>query len=88
MTARQVRLQLKGLVAVHAVRAVHTALGGVSGIQSATVNMMGAEIDVVGNVPADDLSASIRRALEPIGVELEALIVLHERVLPIARASS
>ncbi len=78
------RLELTSLVAVHAVRAVHTALGGVDGIESATVNMTGAEVEHTGPYDADHFAGAVRAALESIGVGLTRVTMLQERVLPIA----
>ncbi len=84
MTTRHLHLQLNGLVAVHAARAAHTALGAVDGIQSATVTMAGAEVDFSGPYDADLVAAAIRAALEPIGLQLEGITVVQARMLPIA----
>jgi hypothetical protein len=84
MSTRHLRLALRGLVAVHAARATHTALGAVSGIQSATVSMAGAEIDFAGPYDAEVVATAIRAALEPIGVHLEGVTVVQERMLPLA----
>ena len=84
MTTRHLRLQLTGLVAVHAARAAHTALGAVSGMQSATVTMAGADVDFSGPYDEDVVAAAIRAALEPIGVQLESISVVQSRMLPIA----
>jgi|GEM_PF-1376292 len=83
MSTRRLTLRLTGLVAVHAARAVHTALGAVSGIQTATVSMAGAEIDFAGPYDADVFASEIRAALAPIGVQLKEIIVVQERMLPI-----
>lgn len=84
MIRRVLRLELTGLVAVHAVRAVHTALGGVDGIESATVNMTGADVELRGPYDVDHFAAAVRAALEPIGIELARVTMLRERVLPMA----
>jgi hypothetical protein len=80
---RAVHLELSGLIAVHAARAAHTALGAVPGVVSANVSMAGAEIDVVGDVDESTLAADVRRALEPIGLGLIGMIVRPERRLPL-----
>ncbi|MES2525364.1 MAG: hypothetical protein V4617_21920 [Gemmatimonadota bacterium] len=76
----QIRLQLDGLVAVHAVRAVWTALGAVPGIVSAEVTMAGALLVVEGALDRDALDA----ALDAAGVRIVSLTVEQRRVLPLA----
>ena len=84
MITRSLTLRLSGLVAVHGARAAHTALGGVPGIQSATVSMAGAEVEFAGDYDANAVAADIRAALEPTGVQLEEVVERHGRRLPLA----
>jgi copper chaperone CopZ len=81
---RVLRLELTGLVAVHAVRAVHTALGAVEGIETARVNMTGAEVEVTGPYDSDTFAAAVRAALEPVGVGLTSITLVQGRSLPLA----
>lgn len=76
----RVRLELDGLVAVHAVRAVWTALGGVPGVNRAEVTMAGAILEVEGVLDRTALD----RALDAAGVRLIALHVEQVRMLPLA----
>jgi copper chaperone CopZ len=81
---RVLQLELTGLVAVHAARAVHTALGAVDGVESAQVSMSGAEVEVTGPYAADAFAAAVRAALEPIGIGLASVTVVQGRSLPLA----
>jgi hypothetical protein len=78
MTRQQIHVQLNGLVAVHAVRAVWTALGAVPGVLSAEVTMQGAVLDVDGPLDRVALDA----ALDAAGVSIRALRI-EARVLPV-----
>ncbi len=71
-------MQLDGLVAVHAVRAVWTALGAVPGVLSAEVTMQGAVLEVEGELDRAALDA----ALDAAGVSVRSLRV-ETRVLPV-----
>jgi hypothetical protein len=78
MTRQRIHVQLDGLVAVHAVRAVWTALGAVPGVRSAEVTMQGAVLDVDGPLDRVALDA----ALDAAGVSIRALRI-EARVLPV-----
>ncbi len=78
MPRQRIHVQLDGLVAVHAVRAVWTALGAVPGVLSADVSMQGAIIEVEGVLDRAALDAALAMA----GVSVRALRV-EARVLPI-----
>lgn len=80
---RTVHLELSGLLAVHAVRAVHTALGGVPGVHTAQVSMTGAELEMSGPYDAATLSRDVRIALEPIGIQLTSITERQDRRLPL-----
>jgi len=71
-------VQLDGLVAVHAVRAVWTALGAVPGLVSAEVTMQGAILEVEGELDR----AALDMALEAAGVSVRNVRV-EARVLPV-----
>ena len=71
-------MQLDGLVAVHAVRAVWTALGAVPGLLSAEVTMQGAVLELDGDLDRAALDA----ALDAAGVSVRSLRV-EARVLPV-----
>ncbi len=71
-------MQLDGLVAVHAVRAVWTALGAVPGLVSAEVTMQGAILEVEGELDR----AALDMALEAAGVSVRSVRV-EARVLPV-----
>ena len=83
MTHRRMTLTLRHVISVHGARAVHTALAGVAGIVSATVGMQSAEIECNGTYDAAIFARHVRDALEPIGVELVAIVVIQERLLPL-----
>ena len=78
MPRQRIHVQLDGLVAVHAVRAVWTALGAVPGVLSAEVTMQGAVLEVEG--PLD--RAALDAALDAAGVSVRSLRV-EARVLPV-----
>lgn len=83
---RRVFVHLDGLLAVHAARAVHTALAGVPGVRDATVTLAGAELTVDGGPETDPGSAAWRAALEAAvalgGGRVRAVAVLP-RTLPL-----
>ena len=79
-TLYRVRLELDGLVAVHAARSVWTALAAVAGIVSAEVNMSGALLEM--DRPPD--RRALDDALEPAGVRILAMTVEQGRMLPLA----
>lgn len=81
-TRQVLRLQLSGLVAVHAARAAHMALAGVPGIETATVTMAGAEVEVSGVTDLEAFAATVRASLLPVGVGLETISVVRRRALP------
>ena len=78
MPRQRIHVQLNGLVAVHAVRAVWTALGAVPGVVSAEVTMQGAVREVEGELDRAALDA----ALDAAGVTVRS-IRIEARVLPI-----
>ena len=78
MTRQRIHVQLNGLVAVHAVRAVWTALGAVPGVVSADVTMQGAGLEVEGALDR----AALESALDAAGVTVRS-IRIESRVLPI-----
>ena len=79
-TSTRVRVELEGLVAVHAVRAVWTALTGVPNVVSAEVTMAGAVLELDG--PLD--RAALAAALDLAGVRVVAVTVEQRRMLPLA----
>jgi len=78
MPRQRIHVQLDGLVAVHAVRAVWTALGAVPGLLSAEVTMQGAVLELDGDLDRAVLDA----ALDAAGVSVRSLRV-EARILPI-----
>ncbi len=78
MSRQRIHVQLNGLVAVHAVRAVWTALQAVPGIVTAEVTMAGAVLEMEG--PLD--RAVLDEALAAAGVSVQTLTV-EPRVLPV-----
>ena len=78
MPRQRIHVQLDGLVAVHAVRAVWTALGAVPGVLSAQVTMQGAVLDVEGELDRAALDA----ALDAAGVTVRT-VRIEARVLPV-----
>lgn len=78
MTRQRIHVQLEGLVAVHAVRAVWTALGAVPGLVSAEVTMAGAVLEVEGSLDREALDT----VLATIGVSIREVRV-ERGILPI-----
>ncbi len=78
MPRQRIHVQLDGLVAVHAVRAVWTALGAVPGLLSAEVTMQGAVLELDGELDRGALDA----ALDAAGVSIRSIRV-EARVLPV-----
>jgi hypothetical protein len=79
-TRCRVRLDIEGLVAVHAVRSVWTALTAVPGIVTAEVSMSGAVLEMERAPDRAELDA----ALEPAGARIVAMHIEARRVLPLA----
>lgn len=78
MPRQRIHVQLDGLVAVHAVRAVWTALGAVPGLLSAEVTMQGAVLELDGELDR----AALDVALDAAGVSVRSIRV-EARSLPI-----
>jgi hypothetical protein len=78
MQRQRIHVQLDGLVAVHAVRAVWTALGAVTGLLSAEVTMQGAVLELEGDLDR----AALEAALDAAGVSIRGIRV-EARVLPV-----
>jgi copper chaperone CopZ len=58
----RLRLAIDGMIAVHARRAVFTALAGVSGVSGAEVEMGSAVLDCDGPVREDEVRAAVESA--------------------------
>ena len=69
-SSMRLRLTLEGMLAVHAKRAVFTALAGVPGVTSAEVELGRATIDCEPQVS----EAALRAALDTVGVRLTASV--------------
>ena len=70
------RLIIDGMLAVHAKRAVFTALSGVPGVSHASVTMGEAEVDCADSVP----EAILRRAISDVSCTVRSVT----RLLPLA----
>jgi copper chaperone CopZ len=75
---RRLFVHLDGLVAVHAARAVHTALAGVPGVRTAAVTLAGAELEVEGTLDREALAAAVALA----GATVRE-VVAQPRTLPL-----
>lgn len=75
---RRVFVHLDGMVAVHAARAVHTALAGVPGVHTAEVTLAGAALEVEGALDEGALRAAVALA----GVTVRA-VEAQPRLLPV-----
>lgn len=76
----RLRLTIDGMIAIHAKRAVFTALAGVRGVANADVEMGSALLECTERVPEDVL----REALAPLGHQLRTMV----RELPLAPEKS
>lgn len=72
MPRQRIHVEIAGLVAVHAVRAVRTALTAVPGIERADVSMAGAILESTGPVDERQLADALAMAgVRLIGVRVE-----------------
>jgi len=69
MPRHRIHVQLEGLLSVHAVRAVRTALAGVPGVVGADVSMRGAVLDA----DAEIAPALLEEALGYAGVRVQEI---------------
>lgn len=71
MPRLRIRVQIDGLLSVHAVRAVWTALAAVPGVRHAEVSMRGAILETDGPIDDDRLAECLALA----GVQLAGVTV-------------
>jgi copper chaperone CopZ len=72
MPRLRIHVQIEGLLSVHAVRAVWTALGAVPGVRHAEVSMKGALLDTDGPVDRELLEECLAHAgVRVVGVTVE-----------------
>jgi hypothetical protein len=62
MPRQRIHVQIEGLLSVHAVRAVWTALGAVPGVLQAEVSMRGVVLDTDGPVDRELLAETLAMA--------------------------
>lgn len=79
-TRSRVKVEVDGMVGIHAVRAVWTALSAVPGVVSADVTMSGVLLEVEGALDEQLLGAMLSAA----GVQLVAVTVEQRSILPLA----
>lgn len=84
MSVSVIRLELSGLIAIHAARAAQTALTAVPGIVSAQVTMAGATVDVTEPIRFEEIVAAISDVLEEIGIGVVSAVIVQRRTLPLA----
>ena len=70
MPRQQVHVEIDGLLSVHAVRAVQTALAGVPGIAHAHVSLAGAVLEMEVIPDSERFTAQLEAALDAAGVRL------------------
>ena len=70
MPRQRIHVEISGLISIHAVRAVRTALAGVPGIESAHVSMAGAVLECAA--PIDE-----RRLAEALALAGVALVSMR-----------
>lgn len=75
MPRQRIHVEIEGLIAVHAVRAVRTALAAVPGIEQAEVTMQGAVLETSGEVTESALAEALAEALAMAGVRLVGMRV-------------
>jgi len=75
MPRQRVHVEITGLLSVHAVRAVQTALAGVPAIVQAEVSMAGAILETETLPDPAVFRTQLAAALELAGVELRAMRV-------------
>lgn len=75
MPRQRISVEIEGLIAVHAVRAVRTALAAVPGIEHAEVTMQGAVVETTGALNEAALAESLADALAMAGVRLVSMRV-------------
>lgn len=84
MTSTTVHIAMDGLVAVHAARAAHTALGSVPGLLTAEVTLAGATVEIAGGYEPASFATAVAAALAPVGLTVRAITVVQRRQLPLA----
>lgn len=62
MPRQRLEVEIDGLVAIHAVRAVRTALAGVPGVDSADVSLAGVVLETDGTVTPELLAEALAHA--------------------------
>lgn len=70
MSRQRVHVEIDGLLSVHAVRAVQTALAGVPGIVQAHVSLAGAVLETETMPDPAAFTAQLADALDAAGVRL------------------
>lgn len=75
MPRQRIHVEIEGLLAVHAVRAVRTALAGVPGIEQAEVTMQGAVLETSPVLSAAEFEVALAEALALAGVRLVGMRV-------------
>lgn len=86
MKARRLilHLEIDGMVAVHAARALHTALAGIDGLVTAHVALGQAELRYRGTADDASLHEVLRITLDLVGLSLTSLRIEPDRQLPLA----
>jgi hypothetical protein len=77
-------LEIDGMLAVHAARALHTALGGIDGITTANVTLGRAELRYHGIADDEALRDALEHTLDMAGLQLRGLRIEVDRQLPLA----
>jgi copper chaperone CopZ len=77
-------LEIDGMIAVHAARALHTALSGIDGLTTANVSLGHAELRYSGNADDAAIRSALESTLELIGLRLASLHIERDRQLPLA----
>ena len=75
------------MLAVHAARALHTALNGIDGITLAQVTLGHAEVHYQGSAEDQQLHDALRFTAEAVGLRLANLRIEVDRQLPLAENS-
>ena len=78
-------LEIENMLAVHAIRALHTAVAGLDGIRIDQVSLGRAELRYEGYADDSALDSALRSTLDVIGLRLIALHIEPDRQLPLAQ---
>lgn len=80
----RILLSVEPMLAVHAVRALHTALTGLDGIRLAEVSLGRAVLHYEGDADDESLTHALRSLVEVVGLQMTSCRIEPDRQLPLA----